>query len=70
MAPSPVEQASVWRINGLLRSGLAKIGVLVSFFFSIWKASSAWSVHANDASCLKVALIGAAILEKSLTKDQ
>ena len=70
IAPNPVEQASVCSINGLLSIGQAKIGAVVSFLLRVWKASSALGIHSNDLSCLRVALMGVAILEKSLINDR
>ena len=70
IAPNPVEQASVCNIRGLLSIGQAKIGEVVSFLLRVWKASSALVVYLNDVSCLRVALMGAAILEKSLMNNQ
>ena len=64
-APNPVSEASVYTINGLLKSGYCKIGAVINHFFSYSKAVCCLVIQLKGVSFFNNSIIGLAIWEKS-----
>ena len=61
--------ASVYKINGLLKSGRIKTGDFVIYSFKALNACSYYLSHLNRASLVWISYKGLAIIAKSLIKS-